>query len=62
MGEHVPYTSYLKRFIKKLNFCNNLNLLKKKCVCVQVEGLKTPPLKNTDIRVTNLPAKMVDGE
>jgi hypothetical protein len=43
MGENVPYTSYLSQnvqsFIKKYNFCDNLNLLKK-LFCVQVQGVK----------------------
>jgi hypothetical protein len=50
MVENVPYTSYLRQrehsFIKKLNFCDNLNLLKKH-FCVQVQGVKNAPLKKS---------------
>jgi hypothetical protein len=47
MGENVPYTSYLSQkehsFIKKCNFCDDLNLLKI-FLLLQVQGIKNAPL------------------
>jgi hypothetical protein len=49
MGENIPYTSYLSQkehsFIKKCNFCTDLNLLKKNFFGVQVQWVKNAPLE-----------------
>jgi hypothetical protein len=49
MGENGSYTSYLSQkehsSIKKCNFCDNLNLLNKISLGVQVQGVKNAPLE-----------------